>query len=43
MTYTKPTVERLRVVGEMFSKLSRCEASGGVWSSEKQVCLPGDQ
>jgi hypothetical protein len=35
MTYTKPTVERLSVVGHMISKQSRCEAAGGKWDDGK--------
>jgi hypothetical protein len=40
MTYTKPTIERLSVVGHMITKASRCAAAGGKWDGQ-ECYLPG--
>ena len=38
MTYTKPSIDRVQVVGQMASTPSECDLYGGRWIAEKQYC-----
>lgn len=35
MTYTKPSVERSQVVGQMITTISQCRMYGGKWDNGK--------
>ncbi len=34
MKYTKPSVERSRLVAHMINDPSSCEAAGGIWTAK---------